>query len=313
MDHQDFIAMIKLRDLQYLVAVDQYRHFGKAAQACAVSQPTLSGQILKLENQLGIQLIERHNRKVMATSAGRVLIDKARAIMHNVQDFECSAKALLDPFNTEVHLGLIPTLAPYLLPHIMGALNEQLPEAKFFLHEDKTQSLIEKLKSGELDCLILPHMADDEQLEYYHLFYEELELAMSQRHPLAAGNDIQLDDIRDETILTLEDGHCLQQHTMDYCFFAKQNQDQRFKATSLETLRYMVASDMGLTLIPKLAILGREDQGVHYHTFKENPPKRQVVLAMRSEFHNQSLIRKMVSTIRQATDVLMPEDTAAIA
>ena len=126
--------MVKLRDLQYLSAIDEYKHFGKAAQACFVSQPTLSGQIMKLEEQLALQLVERHRRNVMLTPAGEQLVKEARKVLQAANDFEASAKALLDPLAGDLHLGLIPTLAPYLLPHIMADLNSCLPNINFFLH-----------------------------------------------------------------------------------------------------------------------------------------------------------------------------------
>ena len=292
--------MIKLRDLQYLVALDLHRHFGKAAEACAVSQPTLSGQVLKLEQQLGIQLIERHSRKVMITNQGRVLIDKANEIINKVQDFEECAHHLLNPLNTDVHLGLVPTLAPYLLPHIMGSFNRTLNHSRFYLSEEKTDELVHKLQAGQLDCIILPKMKDFSGIDYYHLFDEELLLALAFSHPLNMQTNINLDDLKNETLLTLSDGHCLQQQTLDYCFHHDSEENTQFHATSLETLRYMVSANLGLTLMPQLAALNRcQDEGVNYVSFSDNAPHRQIVLAIRSDFHNLHLIRKMVGIIRE--------------
>lgn len=297
--------MVKLRDLQYLVAVDHYRHFGKAAHACAVSQPTLSGQISKLEQQLGIQIFERHSRKVIVTAQGKTLIDKARSITQQVTDFESCAKNLLNPLNTDVHMGLIPTLAPYLLPHIMPSLNRNLPDARFYLHEEKTEQLVKDLQSGKLDCIILPNLNEISGVDFYHLFNEELLLAISYSHSLSVHDSVTLEHLKDETLLTLSDGHCLQQQTMDYCFYHASQEDSRFQATSLETLRHMVSANLGLTLIPKLATLDRcQDEGIKYISFEQPQPSREIIFAIRSDFHNLPLIRKMVNLIRTSWNEL---------
>ena len=169
--------MIKLRDLEYLTAIDKYKHFGKAAQSCFVSQPTLSGQIMKLEQQLSLQLVERHRRNVMLTPAGATLVEQAKNVLQAAEQFEACAKALLDPLAGDLHLGLIPTLAPYLLPYIMADLNTELPNINFFLHENQTQILLQQLDEGQLDVLILPYLPDMEKFESYHLFDEPLVLA----------------------------------------------------------------------------------------------------------------------------------------
>ena len=198
--------MIKLRDLEYLVAIDVHRHFGKAAEACFVSQPTLSGQIMKLEDQLSLQLVERHRRSVMLTPAGEALIGKARRVLQAVDDFKVTAKSLLDPLAGDLHVGLIPTLAPYLLPHIMPSLHRALPNIQFFLHEDKTHTLLQELNGGKLDLLILPYLEEMDQFERYDLFAEELVLTVPNDHPLAQKTSAKWDDLHGEQILTLEDG-----------------------------------------------------------------------------------------------------------
>lgn len=299
--------MIKLRDLEYLVAIDDHKHFGKAAEACFVSQPTLSGQIIKLEEQLSLQLVERHRRSVMLTPAGEALISKARLVLRAAEDFEATAKSLLDPLAGELHVGLIPTLAPYLLPHIMPDLNRALPNLQFFLHENKTSALLQELNSGKLDLLILPYREDMDAFERYDLFAEELMLTVPNPHPLADKTTATLQDLHNEQILTLEDGHCLRDQALGYCFSAGAHEDNRFQATSLETLRYMVASGLGITLLPKLATLNQQaDSNLTYIPFAEPAPVRHISLVIRPNYSRMETVRAVVSELRTSLAKLAP-------
>jgi len=292
--------MIKLRDLEYLNAIDEHKHFGKAAQACFVSQPTLSGQLMKLEEQLGLQLVERHRRNVMLTPAGEQLVKDARKVLQAANDFEASAKALLDPLAGDLHVGLIPTLAPYLLPHIMSALNESLPNINFFLHEDQTKVLLAKLDSGKLDVLILPYLDEMDKFESYQLFDEELVLAAPNSHPLANKKSLSLNDLHGHKILTLEDGHCLKDQAMGYCFSAGAKEDNSFQATSLETLRHMVASGMGITLLPSLAAQDHlANNAINYIKFAAPAPVRGISLVIRPNYSRMQCVRSIVATIRR--------------
>ncbi|HHX81760.1 MAG TPA: DNA-binding transcriptional regulator OxyR, partial [Pseudomonadaceae bacterium] len=267
--------MIKIRDLEYLDAVERHRHFGKAAEACHVSQPTLSGQIMKLEERLGVSLIERHPRNIMLTPAGEQLLVKARRVLSAAREMEMTAKSLGDPLSGELHLGLIPTLAPYLLPAIMPALIKQLPKIEFMLHEYRTHELLAMLHDGKLDALILPWLDDMQRVEAYDLFNEELVLAVSQKHPLADREHVTLSCLEGHKVLTLEDGHCLRDQALGYCFSAGADEDRRFQATSLETLRYMVAANIGITLLPELATKDRdEDSDIVYIRFQQPAPAR---------------------------------------
>lgn len=291
--------MVKLRDLEYLVAIDDHKHFGKAAEACFVSQPTLSGQIMKLEEQLSLQLVERHRRSVMLTPAGEALISKARLVLRAAEDFEATAKSLLDPLAGDLHVGLIPTLAPYLLPHIMPSLNRALSNIHFFLHESKTSTLLQELNSGKLDLLILPYTDDMSYFERYDLFAEELVLTVPSRHPLAQKTTATLQDLHGEQILTLEDGHCLRDQALGYCFAAGAHEDNRFQATSLETLRYMVASGLGITLLPRLATLNPQaDSNLAYIPFAHPAPTRDISLVIRPNYSRMDAVRAVVSDLR---------------
>jgi len=291
--------MIKIRDLEYLDAIDTHRHFGRAAEACFVSQPTLSGQIMKLEEQLGLTLVERQTRKVMLTSAGERLVAEARKVLRAANNFEASAKALLDPFSGDLHVGLIPTLAPYLLPHIMKGLNEKLPNINFYLHEDKTKNLLKSLDDGKLDLIILPWLEEMDKFDRYDLFEEPLVLAISNSHVLASKKQVNLDELKNFEILTLEDGHCLRDQALGFCFTAGVKEDNRFQATSLETLRYMVSSNMGITLLPQLATINHSSaNSINYIEFEAPKPNRQISLMLRSGYSRMECVRAVVGSVK---------------
>jgi len=292
--------MIKLRDLEYLDAVERFRHFGKAAEACHVSQPTLSGQIMKLEEQLGVSLIERHPRNIMLTPAGEQLLAKARRVLSAAKDLEQTAKTLGDPLSGEFHLGLIPTLAPYLLPVIMPSLIDTFPRLEFILHEHKTNDLLHMLHDGDLDALVLPWLDDMHNVEAYDLFKEDFVLAVSKKHELASRKRVKLACLEGHKVLTLEDGHCLRDQALGYCFSAGADEDRRFQATSLETLRYMVAANIGITLLPELATRTKsDDERITYIQFQQPAPERRIVLLVRQHFTRMECVRELVSVIRK--------------
>lgn len=294
--------MIKLRDLEYLDAIEKFRHFGKAAEACHVSQPTLSGQIMKLEEQLDVKLVERHPRNIMLTPAGELLLAKARRVLNAARELEMTARTLGDPLSGEFHLGLIPTLAPYLLPVIMPQLIDKLPKMEFFLHEQKTHELLDMLQAGRLDALILPWLDDMHSVEAYDLFEEEFVLAVSRRHELVGRKRVKLSCLEGHKVLTLEDGHCLRDQALGYCFSAGADEDKRFQATSLETLRYMVAANIGITLLPELATRGHPQDGdVSYIRFQQPAPTRRIVLLVRQQYTRVECVREIVGIVRKAT------------
>ena len=293
--------MIKIRDLEYLLAIAEHKHFGHAANACFVSQPTLSGQIQKLEQQLKLTLIERKTRNVMLTPAGEKLILEARQVLNAASNFEEAAKALLDPLSGDLHIGLIPTLAPYALPHIMPALNSALPKISFYLHENRTKDLLQQLEQGKLDILILPWLPEMERFERYNLFAEPLVMATSQQHEFASKAQVNFDDLQHQKILTLEDGHCLRDQAMGYCFSAGAEEDHSFRATSLETLRYMVASNMGITLLPQLATINPlSNKDIRYIPFSKPEPTREISLLCRTGYARMECVRAVASSVRNS-------------
>ncbi len=294
--------MITLRELQYLVALDEHRHFGRAAASCFVSQPTLSGQFRKLELQLGLELVERHRHQVVITPSGQQLAQRARAILADVKEFEQLAAAFKDPLTGDFHLGLVPTLGPYLLARIMSPLSRELPGLRFLLHEAQTAELLERLDAAELDLLILPWTGDMEPFDCFELFRERLLLAATPGDPLLDAKRPGLSSLKGRLILTLQDGHCLRDDAMGYCFTAGATEDQRFRATGLETLRFMVASSIGITLMPELAVDPARDSGIVYRHFSDPEPSRRIVALMRRNYPRTACVRRIVGLVRQVIE-----------
>ena len=294
--------MITLREMQYLVALDDHRHFGRAAESCFVSQPTLSGQFKKLEDQLSLQLVERNRHQVVITDAGRQIADRARDILRAVKSLELQAEALRDPLSGELHLGLVPTLGPYLLAHIMSPLATELPRMQLLLYEQQTATLLQQLDKADLDLLILPWRDEMEQFEHFDLFTERLLLAATPDDALLESDSLQLSNLRNRRVLTLEDGHCLRDDAMTYCFAAGAKEDQRFRATSLETLRFMVASGIGITLIPELAVDPARDRGICYRSFSKPEPSRRIVALVRKGYPRMTCVEKVVRVIRHTIE-----------
>lgn len=273
---------MNLRDLEYLVALQELKHFRKAAEKCFVSQPTLSGQIRKLEDELDVILIERTSRKVLFTPAGEQIAEQARTVLLESKSIKEIAKSYASPTAGAIHIGLIPTVAPYLLPLIVPSMNQEFPDLDMFLHEGQTHELLKQLDEGELDCLLLAHLPDMEKYGHIELYQEPLELIVPSSHAWKGRENVDLSELNGERILMLEDGHCLRDQAMDYCFTAGAEEDQSFKATSLETLRHMIAAEAGVTLLPYLAIpKSRFTEGVEYIKFTAPEPVRSIVLLYR--------------------------------
>ena len=270
---------MNLRDLQYLAAVADLGHFGKAAQRCNVSQPTLSMQLKKLEDTLGVTLFERTNKHVMATEIGEKMARHARHILQEAQDMRDLAKTSQDAYTGDFHLGAFPTLAPYFLPLAVPKISRKLPKLKLWLVEEKTEILLERLKAGALDAALIALPIHDDALDSIALFDDPFYLAVPPSHPFAGRKQIRTSSIEGEQLLLLEDGHCLRDQALEVCKLLSASEYQDFRATSLETLRQMVISGMGITLIPKLAV--RKDDGLCYIPFTGSTMSRRIGLVWR--------------------------------
>ena len=294
---------MNLRDLEYLVAVDQVKHFRKAAEKCHVSQPTLSGQLKKLEEHLGVQLMERTSRSVVFTSAGKIIAAKAKAILGQCREMEALAQSFSDPMRASVRLGIIPTLAPYLIPLVMPPLKKAFPELDLQLYEVRTQVLTDMLLEDELDLGLLALPIEIEALEEVFLFDEPFLLAVSTEHELAAEEPFSYASLGEREVLLLEDGHCLRGQALDLCLRHGAREAERYKATSLETLRQMVVSGGGLTLIPKLAVpRGETVEKIIYRPFEEPAPCRSIGFLYRKTSSRLACFAKLGTLFRQVVE-----------
>lgn len=287
---------MNIRDLKYLVAVADFCHFGKAAEACFVSQPGLSMQIKKLEETLGVQLIERTNKNVMLTEAGKSMTQYARNILLDVDHMKEAARTLQDPFSGNLHIGIIPTLAPYLLPHILPELSALFPKLILHLIEDTTDNLVEKLMAGNLDIVLLALPIEDENLIAAPLFEEKFYLLVSDQHPLSKAKKVNISDLDEQVLLLLKDGHCLRNQALQACQRTHVINTTNFQATSLETLKQMVAFHSGVTLMPELAC--RKEKGISYIPFASPSPKRTIGLIARTASPKKLLLEKISEAIK---------------
>ncbi|WP_440996661.1 LysR substrate-binding domain-containing protein [Arhodomonas sp. SL1] len=310
---------INFRDLRYLVAVADHRHFGRAAAACYVSQPTLSTQIKKLEQYLGVQLVERTNKQVMLTPTGKMIAERARHVLNEVSDIVDTARAAGDPMVGDLRLGLIPTIGPYLLPHLIPPLREAYPRLRPLLYEQQTAELLERLRRGELDAAVMAVPVPGEGLLQASLFHEPFYLAVPEDHPLAEKERLELRDIESEHILLLEEGHCLRDQALDVCNMVGASEDTGFRATSMETLRQMVAAGAGITLLPALAAKAAsglpEGSAVVLRRFDDVRPSREMALYWRKGSAREPTVRAIAEIIRglDAVRALAGEGVEAVA
>ena len=269
---------IKLKDLRYLVAVADTRHFGRAAEKCFVSQPTLSAQLKKLEDYLGVQLIERQPKNVSLTEAGEQIVSRARRMLEASEEVVTLARAHRDPLAGRLRLALLPTIGPYLLPRVSQPIRKGLPRLELRLYEYQTEQILERLESGEIDLGILALPIDADGFDTRELFTEPFVVAMPDQHRLSKRDTVKIDDLNGETLLLLEDGHCLRDQALEVCSRIALHEKQDFRATSLETLRQMVATGAGLTLLPELASRGAygNAKGVTIRPFAKPAPVRHV-------------------------------------
>ena len=296
---------MNIRDLQYLVAVHETSNFSKAADKCFVSQPTLSGQLKKLEESLGAKLMERSTRKVLFTQLGEKVVEQARSVLMTVDNISDLARQSDDPFTGDYHVGLIPTVAPFLLPLIMPSMSSAYPKMNLFLHELQTDALIDKLLKGEIDAAILAKLDWDYPVREYPLYEEAFNLAVSNKDPVASrGRSVSRAVLEDRSVLMLEDGHCLRDQALGVCFSAGAKEDQRFKATSMETLLHMVATGAGMTLIPELACQ-KDVAGISYLPFVDPKPSRDIVMLVRNNSSRMSALEKVRGTIVNAINPVL--------
>lgn len=273
---------ITLKQLRYLVALADTKHFGRAAAHCHVSQPSLSTQIQQLEECLGVQLFERSRRRVLSTQTGEALVEKARRVLAELDVLVETAQASGKPLAGEFRLGVIPTLGPYFLPHVTAALRKAFPDLRLYLREDLTDRLLDWLERGRLEAALLAVPVERSRIVGAELFDEPFLLATPNGHALSQRCTVDYGDIGGETLLLLEDGHCLRDQALEVCRATEHRHDDVFAATSLETLRAMVAGGLGVTLLPALAAAASgTETGVALTRFSDPQPFRRIGLVWR--------------------------------
>ena len=296
---------MNLRDLRYLVALAEHKHFGRAAAASFVSQPTLSTQIRKLEEELGVALVERTPRKVLLTEVGREIAQRAREVLNEVEQIRAAAQRTRDPESGTVRLGIFPTLGPYLLPHVIPAIRKRFPRLELLLTEEKTEVVLKLLREGRLDAGILALPIHDDQLHQQFLFEEDFVLAVPEDHELATHRTLKLGDLAEQNLLLLEDGHCLRDQALEACQLAGAFERSDFRATSLETLRQMVAAGVGITLLPTLAVKPpvAPSAAIHLIEFRGQAPSRRIAMVWRKS----SAITRFLTSLAEIFQAL-PRD-----
>jgi LysR family hydrogen peroxide-inducible transcriptional activator len=294
---------MNLRDLKYINAVAETRHFGRAAERCFVSQPTLSGQIKKLEEELGVTIFERTKRSVELTPIGGEIVDHARKMMEQAVAIEQLAKAHHDPLSGPLRVGVIPTLSPYLIPLILVPLRRRYPQLKLVLTEEITERLLLRLQNHEIDVALMATPVEGSDLESMPLFDEPFWLAHPRNHELYTKEEITHRDLEKLDLLLLADGHCLAQQIMDVCKLAgrpQQGEMGDLQASSLETLLQLVGAGFGCTLVPALATRGSwmTDSGVIARKLDLRDTYRRISLAFRHSFPRRQALEAFADVIR---------------
>ena len=285
---------MNLRDLKYLVAVAEHRHFGRAAEACFVSQPTLSTQLKKLEETLGVTLIERSNRQVMLAAEGEKIVEQAQRILAEVNILTAMSEQIREPMGGELRLGVIPTIAPYLLPKIFGPIGKDYPKLRINLTEGQTAQILRMLKQGELDAVILALPVNEDNVEEFELYDEPFLLTVSSDHSAATQTEADAEALEGENVLLLEDGHCLRDQALSICQTNGGVESSGYSAASLETLRGLVSAGLGVTLMPALAVPSPTESAsnVRYIPFSDRTLSRKVGLCWRKSSTRGELLNE---------------------
>ena len=292
-----------LTELRYIVAVARERHFGRAALACHVSQPTLSVAIKKLEEELDVKLFERGSSELSITPLGELIVRQAQQVIEQAAAIKQIAKSGKDPLSGPLKLGIIYTIGPYLLPALVKQVIARTPQMPLILQENFTVKLLEMLRTGELDCAIMAEPFPDSGLAVAPLYDEPFMVAVPRTHPLAKRKQVSSEEVKAETMLLLGTGHCFRDHVLEVCpEFARFSSEaegirKSFEGSSLETIKHMVASGMGITVVPQLSVPDEPQTHVAYLKFSPPVPTRRVVLAWRRSFTRYEAIAALRNAV----------------
>lgn len=296
-----------LTELKYIVAVARAKHFGHAAEACFVAQPTLSVAIKKLEDELGVTLFERGGTEISVTPLGAQIVAQAERVLEQTAAIKELAKQNKDPLAGPLRLGVIYTIGPYLLPPLVKAMIEKTPQMPLILQENFTVKLLELLRQGELDAAIMALPLPDHGMAMQDLYDEPFVVAMPNQHPWVARERIPAEDLKSETMLLLGNGHCFRDQVLEVCpemarYATPGNGMQRtFEGSSLETIRHMVASGIGLTVLPRASVPDMNASGgmLQFRYFEDPQPSRRVVIVWRKSFTRKAAIDAVVEAVAQ--------------
>jgi LysR family hydrogen peroxide-inducible transcriptional activator len=291
---------MNIRDLKYVVAVADLSHFGRAAAACFVGQPTLSAQIRKLEQELGVTLFERTKRSVRVTPIGEEIVAQARTLLATADLILGTAQASLDPLSGPLRLGMIPTIGPYLTPTLLPSLRHGLPNVQLGLSEDTTEILERQLLDGQIDAAIIATDVSDRRLSEIMLFDEPFWIALPRAHALSAQDEVALKDIAAEELLLLEDGHCLSDQVVSFCANSFRTGPKiSTQHTSLMTILALVGAGAGVTLVPSLSLRGSwvTDSGIVMRKEKSRKALRTVRIAFRATYPRRPMLEKLADIV----------------
>ncbi|MCS6765137.1 MAG: LysR substrate-binding domain-containing protein [Candidatus Protistobacter heckmanni] len=294
-----------LTELKYIVAVARERHFGRAAEACFVSQPTLSVAVKKLEDELNMQIFERGTGEVSLTPSGEQVVAQAQRVLEQTQAIRELARHGKDPLSGPLRVGVIYTIGPYLLPTLVPQLLETVPEMPLLLQENFTVKLLELLKQGEIDCAIMAEPFSDAGLTVRPVYDEPFVVALPRNHELAKRRSVPPEELKKQNMLLLGSGHCFRDHVLDVCpelarFTPTADGIQKaFEGSSLETIRHMVAGGIGVTVLPRTSVpdMKAKDGLLRFLPFDEPVPTRRVVVAWRKSFTRQAAVEKLCEAI----------------
>lgn len=293
-----------LRQLQYLTAVVELKHFGRAAERCFVTQSTLSAGIQDLENILGIPLLERTNRKVMPTALGIEIASRSQQILSLSGDLVDLARSESDPLKGRIRIGVIPSISPFLLPKALSSIRKQLPLLELVLIEEQSERLLTKVRSAEIDVAILAFPFDIGDLSHQIFAEEQFWVAMPKNHPLALRDSVQVTQLDTQDLLLLAEGHCLREHALSACKLPTTIARATLEGTSLYTLIEMVAGGLGITLIPEMAIntdmVRHADICLRPLDVNENKPMREIGLVWRPSYQRLNTLNLLVQNFADA-------------
>ena len=293
-----------MKQLQYLVALADTRHFGRAALRCNIAQSTLSAGIRDLESVLGTAVAERSNRRVLITAVGAQIAERAKAVLREAEEVMEVARASRSPMTGEMRLGVIPTIGPFVLPRVFPALRDRFPELTIYLREEQTAPLLARLEHGELDVALIALPYDTEDLRVDVIIEDEFLFACNRNHALAGTDEVSLEALAGEQLMLLEEGHCLRGHTLDACGKGDKRARAQFEASSLHTLVQMVAAGIGVTLVPRLAVDAHITQGTDISLSRLGvPASRQIGLAWRQTSLRSEEFRLLADTLRELTEM----------